>query len=126
MRKEDLFDLRIGFLEGGYVPPLLRHKKITIELVSGADYFDRFIEMLDAKRTDAFLHINHLSLMYELKLMGKRNDYRIIILPVEKVNVYCIFQKTERGKRLAEKFEKINAPLFKSGIYNRMAENLSK
>lgn len=125
-RKEDLFNLRIGFLEGGFVPLLLRHEKIKIELVHGADYFQRFIGMLDAKRTDAFLHINHLSLIYELKHMGINEKYRIILLPVKKINVYCVFQKTEKGRILAEKFEKINAPLFKAGIYNQMAENLLK
>lgn len=125
-KKEDLFNLRILFLEGGYIPKLLRHDKITIEFVSGADYFKRFVEMLDAKRVDAFLHINHLSLMYELKQMGIRDKYRIITLPVKKINVYCIFQKSDRGRRLAEKFEKINAPLFNAGIYNKMAEKLLK
>ncbi|MBN2041334.1 MAG: transporter substrate-binding domain-containing protein [Spirochaetes bacterium] len=125
-KKEELFNLRIGFLEGGFIPPLIRHEKIKIELVYGADYFQRFIGMLDARRTDAFLHINHLSLMYELKLMGISEKYRIILLPVKKINVYCLFQKTEKGRILAEKFEKINAPLFKAGVYNQMAESLLK
>ena len=122
--QKDFYNLRIGFIDGGYIPPLLRHEKIKFHLVPMLDFDQRLIEMLEARRIDAFLHINYLALKYELKLMGKSSTFRIIMLPVEKPKVYCVFQKSERGRRLAEKFEKINAPLYKAGVYNKMAEKL--
>lgn len=125
-RQEDLFNLRLGFLEKAFIPPIMRHEKINIELVSGDDYFDRLIEMLEADRTDGFIHINYFSLKYELMLHGKKNAYRIIKLPEDKIKVYCVFTKSERGRKLSEKFNEINASLFKSKAYDLLAEEAVK
>ncbi|MBN1187635.1 MAG: hypothetical protein JXB49_35500 [Bacteroidales bacterium] len=112
------------FLEKAFIPPILKHETIHFEIVSGADYFQRFMEMLEGGRTDAFLHINYFSLMYELKLFGKKDAYRIIPLPVDKEKVYCIFTRSQRGMRLSKLFDEINAPLFKSRVYDRLAEEM--
>lgn len=120
----DLYGLTIGFIHGGYIPEIIKHEKIHLNLVSSTNFFQQLIDMLDAKRIDAKLHINYLSLLYDLKNLGIIDRYRIILLPSKKINAYCVFRKSERGRRLAEKFEKINAPLFKKGVYNKMAVEL--
>lgn len=125
-RQSDLYNFRIVSLEKAFVPALLINDKIKIELVSGADFFQRFIEMLEARHADAFLHINHYSLRYELSQHGKKDAYRIISLPVDKVKVYCVFTKSERGVMLSGKFDAVNKSLFKARVYDRLAEDAIK
>jgi len=124
--RDDLYNLRVVSLEKTFIPPLLASEKIKIELVSGADFFQRFIEMLEAGHADAFLHINNYSLRYELAQFGKTDSYRIIALPVDKVKVYCVFTKSERGLMLSKKFDAVNRSLFKARVYDSLAEETIK
>lgn len=121
-QSEDLFDMRIGFLEGGYVPPLLQHPRISLELVASEDYRKLNLNKLFAGRLDAALDINYLSLMYYLKDRGLTDRVRILMLPVEKVNVYSIFRKTPEGDQLREQYDSINRQGQADGVFDSIAE----
>lgn len=101
---EDLFGLKIGFLTNAYVPPLLRHEKITLDLITATDF--RYInhQKLMHGRVDALLDINHLSFIYEMNRHGYLKELRIIPLKQDLVSVYSIFTRTPRGESLKERY----------------------
>lgn len=120
-RQEDLFDKTIGFIVGGYVPPLLQHERITFDLISDTDYGKVLLDKLLAKRFDACLHINYISLLYDLRLKGYEDKVRVVLLPVDKVKVYSIFRKSEKGERLREMFDRVNRTYYKTDTYLDLA-----
>lgn len=119
--QKDLLNLRIGFIEGGFIPQLFKHEKIFIEMTANTDFREILFNKLMAKRYDAFLDINYMSLLYYLKGKEYKNRVRTILLPIEKIKVYSVFQKSERGKRLSKMFDKINSLYYKTDIYNNLA-----
>jgi len=120
-KQEDLFNLRIGAQEGAYVPPLLLDRRIAMETVSDTNWMQTLLAKLEAGRNDAFLRVNYLSLLYDLKRLGANDKVRVIMLPEEKIKVYCIFQKSERGLRLSQEFDAINAKYYGTQIYDDLA-----
>ncbi len=120
--QEDLLGLRIGFIEGGYLPSLLRHPNIKFELSTQTNYQQILTDMLMNKRVDALLNINYISCLYDLSMKGYRNKVRVILLPVERTKVYSIFRKSEKGKRLAKRFDKANILYYKTDIYDNLAK----
>jgi ABC-type amino acid transport substrate-binding protein len=122
----ELYNLKMVHLHATYIPNILKHPTIKIEFLAGDDYFHGFIDMLDAGRVDAFIHINYFSLKYELMTHGKKDTYRILQLPEEKIKVYCVFSKTERGKKYRDMFNTVNTSLFKTHVYDSIAEAMVK
>jgi ABC-type amino acid transport substrate-binding protein len=125
-KQDDLYNMKMEHLDATYIPNILRHPSIKIDFLTGDDYFQGLIDMLDAGRVDAFIHINYFSLKYELMKHAKNDTYRILQLPDEKIKVYCVFSKTERGKKFRDMFNTANASLFKDHIYDSIAEEMVK
>ncbi|HMA66065.1 MAG: substrate-binding periplasmic protein [Fibrobacterota bacterium] len=125
-KQEDLYNLKMVHLDATYIPVILRHTTIKIEFLTGDDYFQGLIDMLEAGRVDAFIHINYFSLKYELMTHDKKDTYRILELPDEKIRVYCVFSKTERGKKFSDMFNTVNASLFDAHVYDSIAEAMVK
>ena len=114
---EDLKNTRIGFIEGGYIPPMLKDPSITIELVSSEDYRKINLNKLFAGRIDALLDINYISLQYYLKEGGLTDRVRIVLLPTETVYIYSIFRKTREGEQLRREFDQANREGLRLGIF---------
>lgn len=125
-KTEDLFDKRIVFMEKAYIPPLLVHERIVFDLVATEDYRQTFFNMLFAGRVDACLDINYVSLLYSLHNRGYDGKVRIVMLPVEPVKVYSIFNKSEKGMRLMKAFDAINGEGLKTGEFQKLTEELYK
>jgi ABC-type amino acid transport substrate-binding protein len=125
-KQEDLYNLKMVHLDAAYIPKILRHPLIKIEFLTGDDYFQGLIDMLEAGRVDAFIHINYFSLKYELMAHGKKDTFRILQLPEEKIKVYCVFSKTERGKKFCTMFNSVNTSLFNAHMYDSIAEEMVK
>jgi hypothetical protein len=125
-KSDDLFNMKIGFIEGGFVPPLLKNDKITIEFVTSNDFRQTLLDKLEGKRNDAFLDINYMSLLYDLKLKGFDKKVRTILLPVDPIKVYSIFQKSDKGQKLAKKFDEINKNYYKTDTYVNLAKEYLK
>ncbi|MBN2510617.1 MAG: transporter substrate-binding domain-containing protein [Spirochaetales bacterium] len=106
--QSDLFGLTVGFLEDAYLPDLLNHELITIELVSNLDYRNIHLNKMRVGRLDAILDINLISLKYYLQNRADRFLVRIIPLPVPDAPVYAVFRKTAEGKALCDRFSKAN------------------
>lgn len=105
---QDLFGTKIGFIEAGYIPPMLINDQITIEPVGNNDYRQISMNKLFAKRIDAHLDINYLSLLYFLHHHNYIDKIRIIMLPTEPVAVYSIFYKSEKSKKWIKDFDRVN------------------
>lgn len=125
-KQEDLYNMKLVHLDAAYIPKILRHSSIKIEFLAGDDYLHGLIDMLEAGRVDAFIHINYFSLRHELMTHGKKDVYRILQLPDEKIKVYCVFSKTERGKKFRDMFNIVNASLFNERVYDSIAEVMVK
>lgn len=121
--QEALFDLRIGFLEAAYVPPLFVHDRIHFELVQNEDYRQLNLNKLWAGRLDAILDINYISLTYYLKQKGYENKVRILPLPVEAVPVFTLFRNTEKGRALCERYDKINTQGLAEGAFEQILDS---
>lgn len=121
-----LYGKKIGFIENAYIPPQLIDPRIEIERISLTDYREINLKKLEARRVDAVLDINLESMAYYLQSSKFRESVRIVSLPFEKAAVYSIFPKTERGRKLCEEFEKVNAEGYKSGVYWQIYGNYVK
>ncbi len=117
-KQDELYGKRIGFLEGAFLPPLLRHSRITIELVTNEDYRRILLNKLLARRVDAMLDINRVSLEYYLEARGYSDRVRLIPLPVEATPIYSIFRNTEEGKKLAADYDRVNAEAARKGVFD--------
>ncbi len=107
-KPEQLFGRRIVFMEDAYIPSFLAHKEISFHLIAAEDYRQTFFNMLFARRVDATLDINYVSLVEYLRNHDYTDRTRIVFLPVDPVKVYSIFSNSERGRRLRDAFDAAN------------------
>ncbi len=121
-KSEDLYGKIIGFIKGAYIPEMLKHEKINLELLTGADYREMNYNKLIKKRADAMLDINYVSMKYWLEIKGYSDHVRIIMLPDKPQAVYSIFRNTKEGAALRDAFDKAN----KKGISEKIFETMSK
>ncbi len=104
-RQEDLFGLKVGFITSAYIPPFLKHERITLELVTATDYRQINHQKLVNGRVDALLDINYKSYLFEMNRRGYAKDIRVIPLLQGQTSVYSIFQRTKRGMELRDRYE---------------------
>lgn len=121
-KSEDLYGMTIGFLKAAYIPEMLKHEKINLELLSSTDFREMNYNKLIKKRMDAMLDINYVSMKYWLEKKGYFDNVRIIMLPVKPQEVYSIFRNTKEGAALRDAFDKAN----KKGISEKVFEKMSK
>jgi len=119
-RREDLFGKRIAYLEGAFLPPLLDHPAITIELVSSVDFRRINLNKLLYGRVDAWFEINHVSTLYYLKKNGLLDMVRVIPLPTETTHIYSIFRKTPEGERLRDEYDRVNREGVRDSVFERI------
>lgn len=115
--QEDLFGLRVGYLEGAFIPPIMVHPRITIELITNTEYREINYKKLIYGRIDAWLDINRMSLQYFLKNNRYEENVRLVNLPTEKSKLYSIFRKTLQGEQLIKEYEPVNLEGIRSGIF---------
>ncbi len=120
-RSEDLYGKTIAFMKAAYIPEMLKHSQINLELVTDIDYREMNYNKLLKKRADAMLDINYVSMKYWLKTKGYLDHIRIIMLPVKPAEVYSIFSNTQEGAALRDAFDKAN----KKGIAEKVFERIS-
>lgn len=119
---EDLYGLSVGFIKEAFIPDMLKHERIKMELITTTDYREiNYLKMIN-KRVDAMLDINHVSMKYWLEKRGYADQVRVILLPVSPTPVYSIFGKTEDGAALRDAFDKAN----KKGIAEKVFEKIGE
>lgn len=123
---KNFYDLKLGFIEAAYIPPMLKHPRIRFELVSNEDYRMINLNKLFAGRLDALLDINWVSFLYYIAEHDMTQRLRIMLLPVEPVPVFTIFRKDARGAVLAAQYDNANAEGIRLGVFDRMTEDFLK
>ncbi len=121
-KSEDLHGMTIGYIYAGYIPEMLKHEKIHLDLVTATDFRNINYKKLMAKRVDALLDINYVSLKYWLASKGYLDTVRFIMLPVRPLEVYSIFRDTKEGTALRDAFNVAN----KKGISEKVFEKISR
>ena len=123
--QEDLFDKKIGFITSAYVPPLMRHERITLDLITTTDFRQINHKKLMSGRVDALLDINYVSFLYEMATWGYIKDIRIIPLRQDEVNIYSIFTASPRGESLRERYDSAMSRLPKE-IFDEITDRYIK
>ena len=121
-KTEDLFYKSIGFIKAAYIPNMLIHDKISLELVSTTDFRKMNYSKLVRKRVDAMLDINFISMKYWLINQGYIDHIRFIMLPVKPKEVYSIFRQTREGAALCDSFNEINKRGLSEGIFDKISK----
>jgi ABC-type amino acid transport substrate-binding protein len=103
--QEDLYGMKIGFITSAYIPPFLRHERITLDLITATDFRQINHKKLMNGRVDALLDINSVSFRYEMAQLGYLTDLRIILLKQDAVNIYSIFTASPRGENLRARYD---------------------
>jgi ABC-type amino acid transport substrate-binding protein len=122
-KPEDLYGMRIGFLDAAYIPPMFIDERIDLELVQHQDYRQINLNKLWAGRLDGVLDINYISMIYYLNKKGYRERVKVIPLPTEAVHVYTVFRDTEKGRNLRKRYDKVNAKGLEQGIFDKMVRS---
>jgi ABC-type amino acid transport substrate-binding protein len=114
---KDLSMARIGYAQGSYIPSFLVANDITLDLIPFANYREMNLKKLFANRLDALFEPNTESMRYYLAKRELLEKVRFLELPVEKLNLYSVFGKTETGLRLAREFDRLNRIARDENIY---------
>ncbi|MGE0084587.1 MAG: substrate-binding periplasmic protein [Desulfococcaceae bacterium] len=125
-KSEDLYGMTIGFIKAAYIPEMLKHEKIKLDLVSTTDFREMNYNKLVHKRLDAFLDINYVSMKYWLGSKGYLDRIRFIMLPVTPPEVYSIFRNTAEGAALRDAFDKANRKGISEKVFEKMSEKYLK
>lgn len=104
--QEDLFGLTIGFISNAYIPPFVKHEKITLDLITTTDFRLMNHNKLMNRRVDALLDINYVSFLYDMKQRGFLGDIRIFPLGQDHTDIFSIFTPSPKGQDLARRFDK--------------------
>ncbi len=123
---EDLFGMTVGFIKAAYIPEMLKHEKIKLDLITTTDYREMNYNKLQNKRTDAMLDINYVSMRYWLETKGYLDQIRFIMLPVKPVEVFSIFRNTKEGAALRDAFDKANRKGISEKVFEKMTQKYLK
>ena len=105
----DLAGVRIGYQQGGFVPPFLKDPQIKLDLISSPNWLqDNFAKLL-ASRVDAVFDVGTESLILLASMNGQAEKFRFVPLPVPPQPIFSAFARTPRGTALAAKYEPVNA-----------------
>lgn len=118
---EALYGMTIGFIKEAYIPDMLKHQQIHLDLVTTTDFRQMNTLKLINKRVDAMLDINYVSMKYWLEKNAYLDQVRFIMLPVKPAEVYSIFRRTEEGAALRDAFDRAN----RKGISEKVFEKIS-
>jgi ABC-type amino acid transport substrate-binding protein len=118
----DFYGKKIGFTEDTFLPPFMIDGRITIELISSADYRRVNLNKLFAGRIDGILDLNYESFHYYLIQNGLFPKVKALLLPVEPVKVYSLFRRTPEGRVLSEAFDRVNREGLASGVFSEITK----
>lgn len=95
---EDIYGLKLGYIEGANLPPYLINDNIILDRSSQTDYKMANFQKLLRKRIDAILDLNMLSNRYEAQQRGLWEKFRMVPLPVDPTPMYTCFAQSSQGQ----------------------------
>ncbi len=101
----DAKSLKIGFLVGGFIPPVIKKENYMFNLIAGSNGQDQNLKKVMAGRIDAMFSPQGISLEFMARERGIENDVRVLNFPVPEVSVYSVFSKSSVDKGFVERYE---------------------
>ncbi len=95
---EQLKGMRIGHATGSIIPEYFKGLDIEFANLSGEDYFQRGLKMVQHKRHNAYFAPTLTNAQYLIKRMDTANLFTVQALPVDMLGLYVVY-----GKALDEK-----------------------
>jgi ABC-type amino acid transport substrate-binding protein len=120
----DLVGVRIGYQQGGVLPPLLKDPQVKLDLISSPTWLQDNFAKLFASSVDAVLDMGMESLIQMASRSGQGEKVRFVALPVPPVPIYSAFARTPRGSALAARYDVVNAQnakVFKDAVQKFVA-----
>ena len=118
--------MTLGFIKAAYIPEILKHEKIKLDLITTTDFREMNYNKLQHKIVDAMLDINYVSMKYWLESKGYLDQIRFIMLPVKPMEVYSIFRNTKEGAALRDAFDKANKKGISEKVFEKMTQKYLK
>ncbi len=106
---DDVKGYRVGFLQDANLTPFIKENisDLKLDLISGQDWVKNNLLKLTHGRLDAVYDINEATMPYEAKKMKIADRVKILPLPEAPGKLFVVFsKKAEKGKMLAEKYQK--------------------
>jgi ABC-type amino acid transport substrate-binding protein len=87
---------------------VIKNKSLfTFDIVSTGKFMvEQQLNKLVARRVDAIHTLDEFSLFYEAKRLGMDAQIKVLPLPEAPLPFYSVFCKNEKGKRLAQQFDR--------------------
>ncbi|MBN2535453.1 MAG: transporter substrate-binding domain-containing protein [Spirochaetales bacterium] len=120
--KESLYNLKISYIKGGFLPSFLQSASIQIDYTTKEKYLAVNLEKLINKRVDAVFNLDIVTNRYEADKFGYGNQIKSLLLPVDPVEFFTVFTKTEKGQRLLQLYEPVNKKLYTEGTFNLLID----
>ena len=95
---DQLQGMRIGHANGSIIPEYFKLLDIEFENLSGEDYFQRGLKMVQHKRHNAYFAPTLTKAQYLIKRMDTTDLFTVQALPVDMLGLYVVY-----GKALDEK-----------------------
>lgn len=117
VKADDMFNMKIGYVDGAFIPPIMKHEKITIDMSKSENYKKNNFDKLLAKRIDAILDVNDISNLYEANRYGILDKIKMVLIPTDATPIFTIFPRTEKGEKLLKRYEPVNEKLHKTATF---------
>lgn len=101
---KNINNLKVGTLQRGYLPALLKQPNIEIEALSGIDAPMMNLKKLLAKRVDA-VFLPKSTIRFEIEQLNQVDRFKILNITSQVLPVYAVFPKSTDPKFI-EKYEK--------------------
>ncbi|USD65852.1 hypothetical protein [Vibrio sp. SCSIO 43136] len=105
---KDVLPLKMGFLEGANLPPLLNayHNEIQIEYLSGKNWVRQNLHKVLKGRLDAAFDLNETTMQFEAIKLGVEQELKFLSLPEKPKQLFTGFSKfSQSGKELREIYQ---------------------
>lgn len=90
---DQLKGMRIGHANGSIIPPYFHSLNIEFENLTGDDYFQRGLKMVQHKRHDAYFAPTLTNAQYLLKRVHAGDQFAVLALPVDALGLYVVYSK---------------------------------
>lgn len=119
--KEDLFNLEISYVRGGFLPSFLESEYITIDYTTKEKFLEVNLEKLKNKRVDAVFSLDIITNRYEADKRSYGNQIKSLLLPIKPVEFFTVFAGTPQGQKFLILYEPINKKLYEEDIFDSLA-----
>lgn len=96
---EDILPLKLGFFKGGYLPPMLQDKRLTIEYLYEKNWTILNLQKVKRGRLDAAIS-TYYQMEYEAKKHGMLEDFKFLKVPDSDAPIYSVMSESCAKKYL--------------------------